>query len=288
MARRILVIGGTGLFGIPTSHRLKEDGFDVRVMTRDAAKAKKLFNSSFEIFEGDASNKIKLEDAMKDCHGVVISVTGPGDKAAAMNVSALAKDMGIKQIVYISGATVNDKNKWFPMIKDKLDAEKVIRKCGVPYTILRPTWPMEQLPRFVQKGKVTIIGEQPAPIHWFAVIDLARMISTAFKKKAAQNRVLYVHGPEAHTMKEAMQIYCKTFHPEIKEISVLPIWMAKALKLIIRKDMFHFIVNLMAYFDKAGEAGNPKEANEILDAPTITLEMWMKPVVEKKIARVGK
>lgn len=48
--------------------------------------------------------------------------------------------------------------------------------------------------------------------------------------------------------------------------------------------MFQFILNLMAYFDKAGEAANPKEANEILGAPTITLEMWMKPPVKKKIA----
>lgn len=288
MAKRILVIGGTGMFGVPASHRLKEDGFDVRIMTRDALKAKKLFDGSFEIFEGDGSDKIKLEDALKDCHGVVISVSGSGDKTCAENVSALAKGMGIKQIIYISGSTVSEKNKWFPMIKDKLDAEKAISQCGVPFTILRPTWPMEQIPRFIQNGKITLIGEQPAPLHWFAISDLARMISAAFKRKKAQNKALYVHGPEAHTLKEAMHIYIKTLHPGIKSISVLPIWMAKALKLLIRKDEFHFVVNLMAYFEKAGELGNPIEANEILGAPSITLEMWLKPKVEKGHTRMGK
>lgn len=288
MARRILVIGGTGFFGVPTANRLKEDGYTVRIMTRDFQKAKKIFGSTFEIFQGNATDKSKLEEAMKDCYGVHITVSGEGDKASAENVSELAAKMKIKHLTYVSGSTVQEKNSWFPLIKDKLQAEKAIIKSGSKYTIFRPTWPMEAIPRFVQKGKVTIIGKQPAPIHWFAVNDFTNMISAAYKKREAANKIFYIHGPEAYTMNQALEIYCNTFHPQITEIKNMNLWLAKGLKLIIRNDMYKMIVDLMGYFDKAGESGNPEEANKILGAPKTTLAMWMKPKVEKRIGRAGK
>ena len=41
MDKTILVIGATGMLGEPVARCLKEDGFKVRVMTRDANKARK-------------------------------------------------------------------------------------------------------------------------------------------------------------------------------------------------------------------------------------------------------
>ena len=49
MVKTILVIGATGTFGEPIARLLKEDGFRVRVMTRDNNKARKIFDESFEI-----------------------------------------------------------------------------------------------------------------------------------------------------------------------------------------------------------------------------------------------
>ena len=288
MAKRILVIGSTGLLGAPVAHRLNDDGFIVRVVSRNMSKAKKLFSNDFEIRTGNATDKIFLEDSLKDCYGVHISVSGKDDRPTVENVASLARQMGIKHITYVSGSTVNEENTWFPMIKDKLEAELKILKCGVPFTMFRPTWPMEQLPRFVQKGKVKIIGRQPAKIHWFAVNDFASMVSKAYKEKDAQKRKFFIHGPEGYTMSEALKIYCETMHPEIKHISSLPIWAAKGMKLLIRNDTFKMIVDMMAYFDKVGEAGDPTEADKLLGAPSTTLRMWMKPKVEKKQVRVGK
>jgi uncharacterized protein YbjT (DUF2867 family) len=37
--KRILVLGGTGMLGGPVVRRLLADGFDVRVLARDPAKA---------------------------------------------------------------------------------------------------------------------------------------------------------------------------------------------------------------------------------------------------------
>jgi hypothetical protein len=39
--------------------------------------------------------------------------------------------------------------------------------------------------------------------------------------------------------------------------------------------MLKFASSLMAYFDKVGELGDPTEANQILGAPTTTLDAWI-------------
>lgn len=38
MQKTIVVIGGTGMLGQPVARRLEDDGFGVRIMTRDRQK----------------------------------------------------------------------------------------------------------------------------------------------------------------------------------------------------------------------------------------------------------
>jgi hypothetical protein len=51
--------------------------------------------------------------------------------------------------------------------------------------------------------------------------------------------------------------------------------MAKAMADSTGNDMLRFFAELMAYFKKVGEPGDPTEANQLLGAPTITLDMWI-------------
>ena len=161
MKKRILVLGATGLLGKPAAEKLAADGFEVRALARDVEKAKAQLSNDVEIVQGDVADLNSLELAMQECWGVHISVGGPVDQISAENVSVLAPKMGIQRISYISGATVNEKNGYFPMVAQKLAAEKAIRESGVPYTIFCPTWPMEQIARFTRDGNPFMMGKQP-------------------------------------------------------------------------------------------------------------------------------
>lgn len=273
--KKVLVLGGTGMLGAPVARRLQAGGFAVRLLARDAAKTREMFGDAFEIVSGDVTDLGSLEKAMQGCDGVHVSVGGAVDRISAENVASLAPRLGLERITHISGSTVFEQNRWFPMIEQKLMAEEAIRACGVPYTIFCPTWPMEQLPRFAQGGKPMMIGKQPNPLHWFAADDLGRLVSTAYQKEEAANKRLFVHGPEAMPMKQALERYCQVFYPEGKSVSVMPIWLAKVIGTLTRNDTLKFASSLMAYFDKVGELGDPTEANQILGAPTTTLDAWM-------------
>lgn len=275
MNTRILVLGATGMLGAPVARRLQTDGFQVRILARDPQKAAQQFDDSFEIVTGDISDRASLQNAMRDCHGVHISVGGAVDQLSAEQVAALAPGLGVQHITYISGATVREENGWFPMVQQKLMAEKAIRECGVAYTIFCPTWPMEQLSRFVAAPKVMTIGQQPARLHWFAADDLGRMVAAAYQSEAARNKRLYVHGPQALTMKNALERACAALRPEITEVGMMPVWLAHLIARLTRNDVLKFAAGLMGYFNKAGEGGDPGEANQLLGAPAISLDAWL-------------
>ena len=280
---KILVLGGTGMLGAPVARRLRADGFEVRLLARDPEQARAMFADSYEVVAGDVTDLGRLEEALEGCQGVHISVGGPVDQLSAENVVALAPRLGLERVTYNSGSTAFEQNRWFPVTEQKLNAEMAIRKSGLPFTFFCPTWPMEQLPRLAMGGKPLIIGDRPVTFHWFAADDLARMVSNAYQRQEAMNQRLVIHGPQAMSMVEAMERYCQAFHPDVESISMMPIDAARSMAASTGNDMLMFFVDLMAYFDKVGEMGDPTEANQLLGAPTTTLDEW----IGKRKAQMG-
>jgi NADH dehydrogenase len=206
---------------------------------------------------------------------VHVSIAGPLEQASAEAATALAREHGLSRIGYVSGSTVDERNRWFPMVAQKLNAEQAVAASGVAWTVFRPTWPFETLARFVRGGKATVIGKIPTLYHWFAADDFARMVSTAYRTDEAADKRLYVHGPEAIVMREALDRYRAALHPEIASVSTLPTWLGRVIATVTRNDMLKFACALMAYFERAGEPGDPTEANRLLGAPTTTLDAWL-------------
>ena len=161
------------------------------------------------------------------------------------------------------------------MVAQKLEAERALVESGIPFTVFRPTWPMEQLPRFVQGGQALVIGDALPPLHWFAAADLARMISQSYRMDTAANRRFYVYGPEAWTMVEALEAYRSAAHPDIEHVTVLPIAVAREQAKASHNKLLAMMAEMMSYFDAAGELGDPAEANEVLGPAKTTLDQWI-------------
>ena len=161
------------------------------------------------------------------------------------------------------------------MVEQKLNAESVIVGSSTPYTIFCPTWPMEQLPRFIVGGTALVVSDALPPLHWFAASDLAQMVSRAYQTEEAAGRRLVIHGPEALTMVQALDAYRSALHPEIATVTVLPTEAARAQAAASDNKMLAMMADMMAYFDAAGELGDPEEANALLGGATTTLGQWI-------------
>ncbi|MGE5221850.1 MAG: SDR family oxidoreductase [Omnitrophica WOR_2 bacterium] len=275
MKKRILVIGGTGMLGQPTSCCLKEAGFQVRILTRDIQKARDKFDSSFEIVSGDPMDTRCLGSAIFGCDGVHISLPTEVEQQVAEAVAKLAPRQGVERITYISGATVAKQNRWFPMVNRKYLAEKALREAGVPYTFLCPTWVMEGLPMFVNQGRAAVFGKQPIPYHWVAADDIARMVSTTYGIGGEANGRFIVHGPEVILMREALRRYCAVFHPEIKQVTSMPFWLVKLLAAVTGNHGLKGAGELLSYFEKVGEGNQKPRENCVLGMPAMTLDRWL-------------
>lgn len=276
MDKVILVIGGTGLIGEHIARRLKEDGYRVRVMARDGNKARKMFDESFEIAIGDVKDTNSLEKSLDGCFGVHMNLTEDVEQLGAENVAYVAPKKGVERITYTAGVNAVKENAWFPLVKGKLLAEKAIRESGIPYTIFCPTFFMESIQRLIRRNRAFVFGKKPVLYHLVAVEDYARMVSISYRLEEAANKKLFVHGPEAVTMYEALRRYCSVFRPEIRKISTMPFWLVRLIATVRRDKQMRFGGELISLSEEVGEGGDPTEANRVLGAPQITLDEWIR------------
>lgn len=224
-----------------------------------------------------------LEEALDGCFGVHISLRGGPtaesfdriEHRGTVNIVQVSSRIGVRRLTYLSGAAVFKENSWFPSARAKLQAEEAIRKSGVPYAIFCATHFMESLPLFIRGRRAVVVGRQPHRLHWLAAGDYARMVSKAFELPKATSKRFFIYGPEAMTTMEALRKFCSMVHPEAK-VSSVPIWLLALVGKVSFNAELRFIAELMRFFEKVGEGGDPAEANELLGAPTTTLDQWCK------------
>jgi uncharacterized protein YbjT (DUF2867 family) len=280
--QRVLVVGGTGMLGAPVARRLADDGYAVRILSRSPDKAARLFGAGFEYMAGDVDDPASLERAMAGCTGVHINLKG-GPKPAdyeriehqgVKNIVQAAARAGVAQITHLSSYTTAAKNIDSAESAAKWAAEEAILAGSVPAVIFRATWFMESLPLFVLGRWALMIGKQPLPLHWLAADDYGRMVARSFRTPAALGKALYIYGPQAMPMRQALEIYVKSLDNP-PSITSLPIGLLRWMGRLSFNHELRSLADLMAHVERLGEEGDPAEAGALLGGPTTTLDQWI-------------
>lgn len=279
-SKTILVIGGTGMLGKPVAQQLKTDGFNVRLLARNPEKAQKLLGEGYEIVKGDVDNAAALKEALAGADGVHISLKGGPTEAdfdrmdhlATRDIANTAKELGVGRVTILSAYAVSEEKADTPESRSKAKGEAALKSSGVPYTIFRASWFMETLPLFVQGKSISLIGNQMHPLHWVAAEDYARMVSKSYQTDETLNKELYIFGPEALTMGEAMKIYAD--HAGVK-VAPMSTRMLAVLGTLTFNTEWKGMAVLMKHYENWGEDGSPDEANRLLRTPRLTLREWL-------------
>jgi uncharacterized protein YbjT (DUF2867 family) len=277
---KILIIGASGLLAKPVIEQFDQAGHELVLFSRSVRK--NAFSKSFSVLQGDVFNPNDLQKAMQGCDAVHLTISRVDEAKAMEAVLKEAHNTKIKLISYVSGATVAEENRWFPMTDKKFRAEQSLINSGIPFLIFRPTWFFESLERMVRDGRASIIGNQKNPYHWVSAVDFAKMVAKAYQTKAAFNQVFYVLGPEPMLMEEAMEKYRASRHPEIKKISKAPIAMLKFIAWMTRNKELKSVLPMFEYFEKVPEKGNTELTKKWLFEAHTTLDEWLTTKNEKK------
>lgn len=292
---RILVIGATGMLGRPVVERLHAEGFAVRALVRSPERARNLLPAGVDIIQGDVTQPETLARALDGCVGVHINLKGGPDEAdyeriehqGTRAIAQAARAAGVRQLTYLSAYTIAAHTATSPEARAKWRAEEAIRASGVPYTIFRATWFMETLPLFVRGRTATVIGRQPHRLHWLAAGDYARMVAQSYRTSEALGQALYLYGPEALTMREALQRYCAILVPHVT-VSTLPVAISAGLARLTGDAELRSLTTLMAYYNRHGEHGDPAPARAICGPPAMTLDQWCRQHAQEQVRAPAK
>lgn len=143
MATPILVTGGTGTLGRLVVARLREDGRDVRVLSRRSRQPR----DGVHFTTGDLSSGHGVDAAVSGAATVVhCAGSAKGDEDKARNLVQAASRAGVEHIIYISVVGAERvpvlgrvDRAMFGYFASKRAAEEVVSASGVPWTTLRAT-----------------------------------------------------------------------------------------------------------------------------------------------------
>jgi uncharacterized protein YbjT (DUF2867 family) len=272
--RPVLLLGATGMLGLPVAQALASRGHRVRSLARNAEAARRLLGDGVDVVEGSAVSLPDVQSAMAGCEAVHINLPQEAELTAAQHVVRSAADQGIDRISYVSATTVCEANRWFELVDVKMRTEELLAESGIPHVVFCPTWVMESLENFIHGTRgVVIIGRNPPPLHFFAATDFGRMVAESYADRRAIGKRLFVHGPEGIRLPDAVERLFAACHPELK-VMRLRLWQAGLMARFTRREELKNVTNLIDYFDRVGEIGDPSEANALLGAPSITLDEW--------------
>lgn len=210
---KILVTGATGTVGSPLVTRLLQEGVDVRALTRSPTKAD--LPAGVEAVEGDLLDVDALRGAMRGVDSMfLLSAVIPEELAATLTALNVAREAALKGVVYLSVYKAEEFTD-VPHQNAKHAAERMIEQRGLPTTVLRPAYYMQNDLRL--KDAIVGAGLYPSPIGSSGVsaVDIGDIVEVAarelLRRAAAPEplpREIYdLVGPEALTGADVAAIW---------------------------------------------------------------------------------
>ncbi|WP_367371079.1 SDR family oxidoreductase [Pediococcus parvulus] len=202
----VLVTGATGIQGGAVADEALKQGFKVRILVRNKAKAKaqELIKKGAKVVIGDFDDPVSLDNAMQDVDAVfsvpisgVDTVRNDRERKQSLALIHSAVKNSVKQFVHTSVAATSRYKEfpkwgtgyWFEKYwTDKWDIEEAVRSAGfAEWTILKPAAMMENFtekvesmyPRFKQ-GEIRTAVLADTRIDHIAMTDVAKFVVAAF------------------------------------------------------------------------------------------------------------
>lgn len=193
--RKILVTGATGQQGGALARLLLQKKHEVYALIRstksESPKAQNLRNQGAKLVEGDLDKPDSLEQATNGIDSVFlmgtwVEVGTEGEIRRGKMMVDIAKEKKIEHIVYSSVVNA-DKNTGIPHFESKYKVEQHIKNSGIPYTIIGPTFFMDNLLSYslagLQQGQVALPLSPSRILQQIAVENIAEFSALALERR---------------------------------------------------------------------------------------------------------
>ena len=215
---KILVIGGTGNVGGLVVQELARRGAAIRVLARKQPEAGKL-PEGVEGAIGDLLDPVSLEQAMRGVDKLfLLNAVVADELTQALIAYGVARRAGLKHVTYLSVFKV-DEFRDVPHFASKLAMESALREFGMPYTILRPGYYMQN--DGALKDALTGPGVYPMPIGTAGICavdtrDIAEAAAISLTADGHEGQTYDLVGPTLISGPGNAAIWSKLLGKEIR------------------------------------------------------------------------
>jgi uncharacterized protein YbjT (DUF2867 family) len=220
----VLVTGATGNVGSVVVHELLRSRQDVRVLTRDAGRARRVLGGDVDVVVADLADRPGVDRALAGVDRVFLAMGNhPGQVTAECTVVDAATAASVERLVKLSGPAPRPDS---PLVIEQWHAriETHLAASGLPAVVLHPGSYMTNLLAFADP--VATAGMLPAPTAGarVAFVDPRDVGSVAAALLVAERlpaaRTLRVTGPAAVTYEEVATALTAVLGREVRFVPV--------------------------------------------------------------------
>ena len=235
----VLVTGASGLVGIHTCRELSKNGWQVRAMIRDPAKAAMVLGQlPVEFRVGDVRDASSLRNSLSGCGAVVhlaaIAIESKNEKYTETNTAATerlisaARAENVQRLIFMSQNGADSKSR-YAFLHSKGVAQDSVKTSGLRWTILRPSVIFGPEDEFVNVlGRLIRLSPQIFPLpnggtarfQPIAVDDVARVIRFCLEKKESVGQVYELGGSIPLTLRQMTERILAAMTTDRKLVSV--------------------------------------------------------------------
>ncbi len=232
---QIMLTGTTGYVGGRLLKKLEQRNYSIRCMVRRPEILLSKTKSSTQVVKGSvldiSSLKVALE-GISTAYYLVHSMSSEEsfeetDRKAAHNFGKVAKESGVKRIIYLGGLA-NETEKLSPHLRSRQEVGNILRQYGVPLIEFRSSivigsgslsfqlirslvdrLPLMITPKWVQ------ISAQP-----IAIEDLIEYLESAIILPDSSCMIYEIGGADQVSYADIMRIYAKKRNKSLRMIAV--------------------------------------------------------------------
>jgi uncharacterized protein YbjT (DUF2867 family) len=215
---KTLVTGATGNVGSLVVTELLKRGAEVRALVRKQPEAGKL-PARVEVAIGDLLDPVSVEKAIQGVDKLfLLNAVVTDELTQALIAYGIAKRIGLKHVTYLSVFKV-DEFRDVPHFASKLAVENALREFGVPYTILRPGYYIQN--DINLKDALTGAGVYPMPIGTAGIAtadirDIAEAAAISLTEEGHEQQTYDIVGPTLISGAGNAALWSKLLGKEIK------------------------------------------------------------------------
>jgi len=275
----MLVTGATSAVGNAVIEELLARKIPVRAFVHQPAAAQRLEAQGAEAFVGDMTERASAQQALQGIERVYLISPVTEQLFAIEHLWAEeARKAGIHSVVKQSEIGA-DPQSFSPLLQQHGRAEAAIRTSGVPYTILRTLYFMQNFgPMYAQSIRTRGMIFAPlanAYISYVDARDVGVVAAHLLTEEGRQDQEYEVTGPEALSCGQVAEIFSTLLDVPVRYTAISDVEEQQALLKRYSAWTAHAVLTLLQFYRQGGGASVTRVIEEVTAHKACTVVTYL-------------